>query len=276
MHRRANRPKYGVPKGILSDADKRKLGDCHPNEVIEFDSMQPGQKISELIAPLVHQPIDQTVYDNTPLQQDMFMVLGNEEGPVAASADNTATAATINEQSRLVTTASNVDDLDDLLSDLAEAGGEVLLREFSPENVRRIVGPGAVWPTTDIENFVNYVYLTVEGASSGRPNKALEIANFTQLAPLLLQAGASPAFIVREAIKRLDDRLDMDEAFPFGASMAVAPMGGPGMGGGTQQGDVVTGANNGEPHRGATGPTQNGQHPAGTVPRSRMENPVVG
>jgi hypothetical protein len=196
-------------------------------------------------------------------------VSGNEEATVPAAADTTATAATINEQSRLVATGSNIDDLDDFLSALVEASGEILIREMSAETVMRIVGEGAVWPQIDQDQFVNYIYLEVMASSSGRPNRALEIANFTQLAPILMQAGASTHFIAREAIKRLDDRLDPDEIFTFGAGQAAVAM--PFNGQQQQNG----GSSSGEPARGQARPTPEGQNPAATVPKPKTERPVI-
>jgi hypothetical protein len=55
--------------------------------------------------------------------------------------------------------------------------------------------------------------LEVEAGSSGRPNKAADIANFERLAPTLLQIpGIDPTWLAKEAIKRMDDGLDLSEA----------------------------------------------------------------
>lgn len=260
LHRNANKPKYVTGKGWLTDEDKQLLQEAPDNAIIELQQVQPTSDVGKLLAPFQHSPIDPTVYDTSPLNQDMFTTLGNEEATQPASSKSTATAATINEQSRLVVTSSNVDDLDDFLTDIAEAGGEVMLRELSLETVQRIAGVGAVWPEGDeIEDFINFVHLQVVAASSGRPNKALEISNFVQLAPILLQAGVNAHFLVREAIKRLDDRLDIDEAFQLGPAQAMSamPIGGqPQQGGGMQN-----------PPQGTKVPSQGNQMPGQTQPK---------
>ncbi len=260
--RAANNPKYMTGKGWLTEDDKKALVNAIPNSVIEIAGAPPNADITKLITAFVHAPIDPMMYDTSPLQQDIFGTNGNEDAAVPASAKGTATAATINEQSRVVVTGSNVDDLDDFFCDVAEAAGEILMRELSMETVQRIVGPGAVWPETNREDFVNYVFLEVLAASSGRPNKALEIANFQQLAPIMLQAGASPQFIVREAIKRLDDRLDIDDAFALGASAQMAmPLTPPPGQQPQSQGEEPSG----NPPKGQTGPSGNNTVPPGTV-----------
>jgi hypothetical protein len=259
-HRSQNAPKYVTGAGWLTEADKEKLANAKPGEVIELQGIPPGSDVGKLLAPFLHAPIDPTLYDTIPLQQDMLFIIGNMEATQPASNKATATAASINEQSRQQVVSSNVDDLDDFLSTLAEAAGQVLLREVSEETVRRIVGPGALWPPPgENEDFINELYLDVIAASSGRPNKAVEIANFTQIAPILSAAGANPQFIVREALKRLDDRLEPDEAFGSGPS-PVASMGPP-----PEQPKA-----NGKPSNGAIAPRQQGQNPAQTIPRPAL------
>jgi hypothetical protein len=234
------------------------LANAKPGQVIELQGIPPGSDVGKLLAPFVHSPVDPALYDTTPLQADMLFVIGTQEATQPASNKATATAASINEQSRQVTTGSNVDDLDDFLSNLAESSGQILLREVSAETVQRVVGPGALWPGPgQNEDYVNELYLDVVAASSGRPNKALEIANFTQIAPLMLQAGVNPQFLVREALKRLDDRLDPDEAYSSGPSPV------PAMGPPPQPPTAAS--------RGQIKPTQAGQNPAQTVPRPALQ-----
>lgn len=220
-HRRYAGPKHMTRKGWLSTNDKAKLENPTTGAVIELEGAAPDSDINKLLAPFAHAPIDPAVYNTGPQAEDIMYTLGAQESNLGPVSKGTATGATIAEQSRMTITSSNVDDLDDLLSKLARAGGETMLREMSPETIQRIAGRGAAWPDPhQREDFVNEIYMEIQAASSGRPNKALEIANFERLGPLLLQAGANPQFIVRESIKRLDDRIDPEDAFPLIPPMA--------------------------------------------------------
>lgn len=165
--------------------------------------------------------------------------------------------------------ASNVDDMDDLLSELAQMGGEIILRYFKLETVQRIAGRGAVLPQQNREDFLNEIILSVKAASSGRPNKALDIANFKEIAPLLMQAIANPSGpmigLVEEGIKRLDDRLDLTKILMLGTPppMPVAtPETNPQQPGGQPQGNIPQA---GAPHGGHTGNLPNGQPQHGVV-----------
>jgi hypothetical protein len=68
--------------------------------------------------------------------------------------------------------------------------------------------------------------------SSGRPNQAQELQNFERLAPILMQLpGVKPSFLVKQAIQRMDDKIDVDEAVADGLPSVQAMNGGkmPGM-----------------------------------------------
>ena len=218
-HRTANIPAYITMKNYLTQADKDKITAAVPNQVIELEASLPqGMTPDQLVAPKTKVPIDPQVYDTTPLQQDVLFSVGAQEANLGQpNPQGTATGQNIAEQSRLTAGNSNVDDLDDLLSWMARVGGEILLQEFSEDSVRRIVGQGAAWPVSpqEREDFLNSIYLVSKAASSGRPNKAVEVQNWQLLAPILQASGANPQFMVRETIRRIDDQIDPEAAFPL-------------------------------------------------------------
>lgn len=258
LHRIANKSKYGVAAGRLSVADVEKL-QCHPdNAVLEIQGLAPGEKVSDLLQPIMPVPILPEVYDTTHVMQDILAVIGQQEANLGPTSGKTATESSIAESSRLTSTGSSIDDIDDFLTEIAEAAGEVIMTEFSPQTVQQIVGPGAVWPELNRDAIKNEIYLQVEAASSGRPNKSLEVQNFRELAPLLMGIpGIRADFMAREAVKRLDDKLDVDEAFSAGApALNAPPMPGPEM----------TGAD-GEPQpgQGQMPPQQGGGMPPGPI-----------
>jgi hypothetical protein len=138
---------------------------------------------------------------------------------------------TISEQSRQSVASSDVDGLDDVLTSLAKCGGEMLLKEMSPQVVQEIVGVGAVWPQENRKDFLNEIELEVVAASSGRQNKMLELQNWQQVAPLIMQAAQMPPqtqptiqAVIRETLKRLDDRAEPAEFFPI--PLPLLPQGG--------------------------------------------------
>ena len=228
-HRVANTPAYLTGKGWLTDTDKEKINDHEDSAVVELEGAQMGQDVNKLLAPFNHSPLQPQLYDTNPLAQDIQLSAGTQEADLGRPTPKvTATGATIAEQSKNTVAASNTDDLDDFLSELAQMGGEIILRYFKLDTVQRIAGRGAVLPQQNREDFLNEIMLSVKAASSGRPNKALDIANFKELAPLVMQAIMNPIGpmigLAEEGIKRLDDRLDLTKLLAVGLPLPGAMM----------------------------------------------------
>jgi hypothetical protein len=195
-----------------------KIADHEDSAVIELQGLQAGVDPNKALAAFQPAAIVPTLYDTTPLIQDIAYGAGmQEQNQVPISPKGTATAATINEQAKMTITSSNVDDLDDMLSDLAEDGGEIILRYFDIETVRHIAGRGAALPQDPMQrvDFLNEVYLKVKAASSGRPNKALEVSNLVQLIPLLQAAGANPVGVVELVAHAIDEQLELEKLLPL-------------------------------------------------------------
>lgn len=239
-HRVAARPKTFARKGLFTENDKENMSTAKAHEVIELDSIAPNEKIQDLLQAHSGPGIDPSLYDPSPVFEDYLRSLGQQEANLGGTSGATATEASIAEGSRATGISSTVDDLDEFLTELARASGQVLLLECSPETVKEVVGPGAVWPEMDRKTVAREIFLEVEAASTGRPNKAAEVQNAQAIFPLLMQVpGISPEWMGRELIRRMDDRLDLTDAFASGlpsiqmlnSAQSAAP-GGPGGPGG--------------------------------------------
>jgi hypothetical protein len=234
-HRVANRPKTAVAAGVLDEEDIAKLQDHPANAVLELNALSPGQKIEDVLQP-IHMPgIDPNLYDVSPAFQDIERVVGVQEANLGGTSSSTATESSIAESSRQTQLASNIDDLNELLSGLAKAGGQILLTQMQPTQVTDIVGPGAVWPQLSREEVAREIQLQIKAGSTGKPNQAQEIANAEKLVPLLLQIpGVSPEWVLEQIINAMGSDVDLTEAFVTGmpsiAWLNSSPMGLPGLG----------------------------------------------
>lgn len=223
-HRKGKAPKWLTPKGHLTENDLANIEAGKPCQMIQLEGVTKQDDILKMLIPFPHEPIDPACYDTRPLVDDIMFAVGAQEANLGpAKANVTATTSSIAEQSRLSMSSSNVDDLDDFLSAVARVSGEMLLRDMTQQTAMKIAGEGGSWPEQDRDFFLNGIFLETVAASSGRPNKAMELQNARELGPLLLQAGANPQFLVRELVKRLDDRMDPEEAFPLQAPSPVPP-----------------------------------------------------
>lgn len=208
-HRRANRPYWVTPAGALEQKDKERLANHDSHEVVEVKGLQPGQPVDQILQRGPVSPIDPAQYDVNVIFQDMLRTVGSQDAQFGATGGATATESSIAESNRNVMIADNVDDLDEVLSEIAKATGQLMLFELSPQTVQEICGPGAVWPEQrpTREEIAKDLFLEIRAGSSGRPNQAADLAKWERVTPLLLQLpGVNP----RPAIEKIADLLEVD------------------------------------------------------------------
>jgi hypothetical protein len=226
-HRRANRPKTIIPEDAVDEEDERKLTEHPANAVISLRGLQPGQKVGDLLQPWQGPPIDPALYDVKAAYEDVLRVAGSQEANLGGTSDATATETAIAENSRTSALSSAIDDLDDTLNDISQAATQMLLAEMPEIEVRRSVGPGAVWPDLSVDDIAAELFVQVEAGSTGRPNRAARIAEFERVAPILLQVpGVKPDKLAEYALSLMADNLEvtdfLDPSAPSIAAMNAA------------------------------------------------------
>lgn len=222
-HRIANRPYYVTERGKLEETDKDKLSNHPANAIVELNALLPGQKVQDVLQRGEVVPIDPNQYEVNMIYQDMLRVVGSQEANLGSTSGSTATESSIAENSRMSTLADNVDDLDELLSELAKATCQLMLLELNKETVVEIVGPGAVWPEMrpTREEIVKDLTLEIKAGSSGRPNKAAELANLERAMPFILQIpGINPEPFAKKYLGLLE--IDVEDAVVEGLPSMTA------------------------------------------------------
>jgi hypothetical protein len=216
-HRVANRPKTVYAEGVLSEDDIDAFRNHPVNALIAVAGLQPGVDINTVVQGFKGVPVDPNLYEVNPVFQDMLRTIGDQEADLGGTSGDTATESNIAASAKASATGSAIDDIDETLTALARAGGQILLLNVSEQVVKSIVGPGATWPTLTKAEVSKDIYLEIVAGSSGRPNQAQEIQKFERLAPILMQLpGIKPTFLAKQAIQRLDDNVDVDEAVADG------------------------------------------------------------
>lgn len=211
-HRIAATPRWGAITP-LADEVRGAIKLATPFAVIELGKgLPPGTKIADIFGPIPMPPIDPAMYDANPIHEDVNRVAGAADASFSVTSGGTATESTIAEGARASSVDDNKDDLDEWLTAIARKGGQILLKEMSQQMVMQIVGPGAVWPELSRDEIEQELYLEIIAGSSGRPNKAMDVANFERMAPLLLQVpGINPTTLARHGVRTIDDKSDVDE-----------------------------------------------------------------
>ncbi|QDP64097.1 MAG: hypothetical protein Unbinned2301contig1004_23 [Prokaryotic dsDNA virus sp.] len=220
-HRRAARPRWAYPNGSIENEDIEKLKSMEPFEAIGFN-VDPQTKIADILQTIPVPGVDPNLYETGQLFTDIQIIVGAQEAQLGGVSQATATESAIAASSSASSSGSSVDDLDAFLTMLARASGQILLREMSEEQVKAVAGPGAVWPHLTLAEIADEVFLEVEAGSTGKPNQQVELNAWNQMLPFLIQMpGINPEWLAREAIRRLDDKMDLTEALSSGIPSIV-------------------------------------------------------
>jgi hypothetical protein len=215
--------------GQLTPEDIKRITERKINETIVVQG-DGGKPLSDDIQNIGGSPIEPQVYDVSPIRNDMDLVVGLSD----ASRSNliqakTATEAEIMKEGLMTRTAERQDAIEDHLQEMAQYGAEVLLQELTPEQVSRIAGPGYAWPVMSKDDIFDLVSIEIRAGSTGKPNKMRERQQWVEFMPTLedtvqkitdlrAQGHADLAQglveILKETLKRFDERLDLDTFLP--------------------------------------------------------------
>lgn len=263
-HRQANKPAHVAAKGLFPESDLKKFGNHSSHEIIELDAIPAtgDVDIRTKLMPKPTNPIDPQLYDTEFVFADILRVSGNQEANIGGTSGASATEVTEASQSRVTTLQSNIDDMDEMFTDLARACSQVLLKEMNIQTVKKIAGDGAMWPEFSGEEIAEEIYLDVKAGSSGRPNKAMQIANMERLMPYMLQIpNLDPMWLLRQLVEKLDDTIDIDDAILDGMPSIMA-----------QNGNMQAGANGNNPNnQGAEGKNNQPNNSAGQPVRTQSQ-----
>ena len=220
-HRVANRPTFvGVKSKFASTAgvnDLEKL--ARPRaafDLINIETLQPGEKVADFIQLLPIAEIDEKMYDNAQSSQAMMLATGEQPSDLGTqSPDEKATGQNIAAQARATSVGSNIDDLDIAYSTMAQMDFELLVRQMTQAQVQAIVGPGGVWADLAHDEVLRAMFFRIEAGSTGRPNEQADLQNFNVIAPqlgkLMTDAGKDLEPLIKEGVRRMGDKLDVDE-----------------------------------------------------------------
>jgi hypothetical protein len=211
-HRDAARPRWVFPNGIFDEEDPMMMRNLRPFEALGLN-IDPQTDIKTVLQTLPVPGVDPNLYETGQYFTDMQLVAGAQEAQFGGVSKATATESAIAANATNASDGASIDDLDNFLTTIARASGQILQREMSEDKVKEIVGAGAFWPEVTLKEVATEVFLEVEAGSTGKPNQAIEVANLQKLLPMLMQMpGINPTWLAKETLRRLDDRLDLNQA----------------------------------------------------------------
>lgn len=221
-HRKAAQPRWIMANASIDKVDVENLRRAEPFDVIPINK-DPDKKVGDMLEVAPVPGVDPNLYDTNEVMADFGLIGGGQSATMGGMAKATATANAIAAQGASTEDNSGIDDLDNFMTQLTRAASQILMREMSVEKVMEVAGPGAVWPDQSLAQIADEIWLDIEAGSTGKPNQAVEINNWKEMLPFLIQMGSIPStWLARESLRRLDDRMDLTEAVVEGVPAIVA------------------------------------------------------
>lgn len=247
-----------VASGEVSEKSIKRYKDSELGEITIVDT--EGKPLSQVIMPREHPKMDPVVYDTSAVRYDWEQVTGLQDAARSTVVKpKTATEASILQQSLSGRVSEFRDQVEDWLQELAQYAAQILLQELTPAQVERMMGPpepqtintGGLpmvvevkpydWPTLSRDQIFEMVDMRIRAGTTGAPDKLEEQENWGKVLPVIqnlvtqimqvkMQGQDSEPLVnlLRETIKRFDERLDVEQFIPKAPAMP-APMPGGAM-----------------------------------------------
>lgn len=233
--------------GNVSKEEVRKVTAAVHQEFVGINTTDPNTPVDKLFAQKSNGTYDPRIFDTTPIVADMAKVSGVQEPQQGAgNPEITATQSQIEQSGFRSRTGTDRDTLEETLKDFAQYSTECAIQGIKSDFATRIAGPAAFWPEgMDVQDILTLVEVDIEAGSTGKPNAdatreawatllplikdtLLQIRQFDVTDPPLAEALRN---ILRETIRRLDDRINIDQFIPPASNPPLMPQLPPAPGG---------------------------------------------
>lgn len=255
-HRELCKPGW-IAGGDISEKSIKRYTDSDIGEITIIDT--EGKPLAQVIQPRSHPVIDPAVYDTSAVRYDWELVTGvqdSQRGSIVKA--KTATEASIMQQGLSSRVGEFRDQVEDWLQEISQFAAQILLQEMTPAQVERIMGPAEVqqknvngitmevpvksydWPQLSREQVFDMVEMKIRAGTTGSPDKMEQQENWSKVLPVIqnlimqimqVQASGQDAEpltnLLRETLKRFDERLDVEQFIPKPPQPAAPAM--PGM-----------------------------------------------
>lgn len=230
-----------VNGNAIPKEEMEKINNSVINEYTVINPTNPDADMNKCFAPKPVSSVDIRLYDTSPILTDMEKIAGVQEAlQSSVTVQKTAKEAGIQEQGFASRTDADRDQLETLLTDLAQATAEQALGALKLFDVQRICGPGAFWPENmDIDELFNLVDIDIEAGTTGKPKEAGDREAWGVVLPVITDTIAKIreclaqgdyatakvyAEVIRETMIRMGDDTDIDRFLPPMPDIEIDPL----------------------------------------------------
>ena len=215
--------------GSLTEKDVTNIRNRDGADIILVEGVG-GKPLAEDLQSVTLGTLNPANYTTDPARADIEQLIGGGDaarGTVLKA--KTATEAEIMAQGLRGRSAERTESIEDLLSEVGEYALQVCLRKLTPEEVKRIAGKDATWPTLSAEQVFEQIAVSVRGGSTGKPDRLQDQDRWTKLQPVIektvmtvadlyakgqTRLGLALVAMLRETLRRFDERIDIDQYLP--------------------------------------------------------------
>lgn len=244
-------PRTAFNAGMLSPDDVKKIEQGVAQEMIGLSPTDNNLPLDKILAPIAIATVPPGTFDTQPITSDMERISGVQEAlQSSVTQAKTATEAGIQQSGFASRTNTDRDTLEDVLTDFAQYTAECAIQEIKPDMAERIAGDQCFWPYgMDVQDVLSMVEVEIDAGTTGKPNAEAERQAWSTILPLITTMmtqirqleSTDPAMaeafrnLMRETLRRLDDRLDIDMFLAAGPPplLPMMPPGAPGAPGAT-------------------------------------------
>lgn len=229
---------------MMDDEQASKLEKAKIQEYIGLKPQDPSIPLANLFAAKPVAAIDPRLFDTTMILSDMERIAGVQEAlqsTQGAGTPITATQANLQQAGTNARTTSDRDNLEWMLTDLAQYTAEQAIQCLTPQDAQRMAGDKAWWPHgMSVEDLFTLVEVTIDAGSTGKPRQQSDQQSWGVVLPLIRQilveivqaegAGNMPLAnalkeLIKETMLRFGDTTDAERFIP-----TQPPPGSPGAG----------------------------------------------
>ncbi len=221
----------------VSKQDVRKIEGSVAQELVGINPTK-GDDIRKLFTEKPVARIDPLIFSTAPIMQDMERIAGIQEAmSQSVSTPKTATEAKIEQTGFTSRTSADRDTLEDVLQDLGTYSMELAIQGLPIEAVVRMAGEKAFWPEgMDVEDLLTLAEVEIKAGSTGKPDDESLRQSWSVLLPLIqevmmaiqqaqmtanLPMAEALRNLLRETMRRLDERIDVEQFIPQGTLQMV-------------------------------------------------------
>lgn len=239
-HRRRVRPKTIFNKQQLKPEDVDAIQNAENIEFVGVDPVDPAADVSKMLHVPQYPNVDPGLYDIGPYRaaiEELFGLQDAARGAVVKA--KTATEAGFQDASRETRMDWRRDYIEGEITEIACYLAELSLQAMPLEEVQKYAGPDAMWPEFTKDEIYSLVSISIRGGSSGKPDTRAEREawatimplidkSITEIAQLMSNPMTAPMAelkieLLRETVRRLDDRIDVTRFLPKPGMVPVLP-----------------------------------------------------